>query len=153
MKTRITAGLLAAGLFIALAVAPAPAQFQSTITIDIPFSFVVGYKTMPAGRYTLKPATDSGLRSRLLIRSEDGLSVATLATNLVQAGEIQKEAKLIFNRYGDQHFLFQVCIPATEYVRQLPQSEIEARLAAGSAEHKRVALVFRGREQAIKSRP
>jgi hypothetical protein len=140
MKKRAYASLMILSLLIALAAAPVRAQFSSPLTVKIPFSFVVGDKTMPAGEYTLKPATDAGLRSKLLIRSRDGRQTAIISTNLTQANEVQSKARVTFNRYGDQYFFSQIWMPSTEYGREIPKSDVEARLIASGAKKQTVAI-------------
>jgi hypothetical protein len=131
------------GMAVALLMVSAQAQYQARLVANIPFDFTVGDKTMLAGWYTIKPVSDSGLRSKLLIRSEDGRSVTTVDVSPVQAKEIQTEAKLLFNRYGDQYFLSQVWTPGSEYFRELPKSEVEIRIAKSGVERRQVSLKFR----------
>jgi hypothetical protein len=145
MKTKAYTSLMILSLFIASVTAPVYAQFSSTLIVDIPFSFAIGDKTMPAGQYTFKPVGNPGLRSKLLIRSKDGHTAAIISTDLVQAKAIQNEARLAFTKYGDQHFLAQVWMPQTEYGRQLSKSEIEVKLITSGVQKETVALVVRQR--------
>ena len=140
MKKRIHISLMALGLFVALAVVPVHAQFQDSISVSIPFAFMVGEKTLPAGDYTLKPANNTGMYSRLLIRSKDGETALIISTGVVQSSAAQKEAKLTFNHYGDQYFLSQVWTPGTEYGRQLSRSDIEASIAKSGAQKGTVSI-------------
>jgi hypothetical protein len=143
MKTRAYTSLIIVGLFITLAGATALAQYQSSIIVNIPFSFIVGNQTMPAGRYTLEPASQSGTRSLLLIRSRDGRNAAYVFTSDVQAKANQEESRLIFNHYGDDYFLHQMCVAATRYICELPTSKVEARLMASGVDPRPVALISR----------
>jgi hypothetical protein len=140
MKKRIYTSILTLGLFIALTVMPANAQFENAITVSIPFEFAVGEKTMPAGEYTIKSLVNGSLQSRLLIRSKDGRNAAAFPTWTVEAKSIQKEARLTFNRYGDQYFLTQVWAPDTNIGRELPKSGIEARIANNAANKDRISI-------------
>jgi hypothetical protein len=140
MKKKIYISLMTLGLFVALAVIPVQAQFQNSITVSIPFAFVVGEETMPAGDYTLKPASNNGLYSKLLIRSRDGHTAMIISTGVVQAKEYQKEARLTFNRYGNQYFLSQVWTPETNYGRQLSKPGIEASIAKSGAQKNTVSI-------------
>ena len=135
MKKQIYISLMTFGLFTALVVAPVYAQFQNPITVSVPFAFVVGEKQMPAGEYTIKSLINGSLHSKMLIRSKDGRNAVIVSTMLAEANTIQKEAKLTFNRYGDQHFLSQVWTPDTNLGRALPKSDVEARIA-GNGAHK-----------------
>ena len=74
-----------------------------TIRANVPFSFTVGEKTLPAGVYTvsvLNPASD---RKVLQLRSKDGHASAMVQTVAVK-GALCDNAKLVFRRYGDRHF-------------------------------------------------
>jgi hypothetical protein len=145
MKTKAYTSLMILGLFIASAVAPVYAQFSGTLVVDVPFSFAIGDKAMPAGQYTLKPVGNPGLRSKLLIRSKDGRTAAIISTNLIQANAVQSEARLTFAKYGDQRFLAQIWMTQTEYGRQLPRSDVEADLVTKGVQKETVALVVRPR--------
>ena len=76
---------------------------SQTIRANVPFSFTVGEKTLPAGVYTvsiLNPASD---RKVLQIRSEDG-HVSAIIQTVGTKGTLSNSAKLIFHRYGERYF-------------------------------------------------
>src|SRR5215472_17145976 len=86
----------------------ADAQSVGEITFDIPFEFNVAGNTHPAGEYliALRPSRiDAGL---LLIRSARGDDSVFFWTNDAPADSISSLSKLVFNRYGDGHFLTQI---------------------------------------------
>lgn len=134
MKKQIYISLITLTLFAAMAIAPVYAQFQEPITVNIPFSFVVGDKQMPAGEYTFKSLVNGSLHSKMLIRSKDGRNVAIVGTILVESKAAHKDAGLTFNRYGDQHFLSQVWSYDSSFGRELPKSDIEAKVLGGGAQ-------------------
>jgi len=123
-----------------LVVCPVYAQFQDTITVNIPFSFVAGEKQMPAGEYTFKSLVNGSLHSKVLIRSKDGRNVAIIGTILVESKAAHKDAALTFNLYGDQHFLSQVWSHDSSFGREIPKSEIEARVAGKGARKDTVSV-------------
>ena len=134
MKKQAYISLMILSLFVAMSVTSVNAQSQAKLVANIPFEFVAGEKTMPAGEYTIRPVSEFGLRTRLLIRSRDGKAVTTVMVNSVQLSEIQKESKLVFNRYGDQTFLSQVWTSQSEYIGEVIRSKAEDRLAKKGAE-------------------
>jgi hypothetical protein len=140
MKKQIYISLMTLGLFAALVVLPAYAQFQNSITVSIPFAFVAGEKQMPAGEYTIKSLINGSLHAKTLIRSKDGRNVVIVGTILVEAKSVQEEAKVTFNRYGDQHFLSQVWTPETNFGRELPKSDVEAKVASSGAHKDKVSV-------------
>jgi hypothetical protein len=143
MKKQLMKSAAVLSLLAVLTLAPVYAQYQTEVIVTIPFSFTVGEKTLPAGQYRIKPASNAGLRSRLLIQSRDGKSSVIASTDVLQKKTIESKAKLMFNRYGDQYFLSQVHMPETEYARTLPKGKIEVKLAASGEGHKIVALIAR----------
>src|SRR5688500_11325545 len=76
------------------------AQSERTEVTSIPFNFVVGKKTLPAGEYIVKP---NRTRSNdvWLVQSRDGHTSALFTTTSLQSSKTQKRTKLVFNKYGD----------------------------------------------------
>jgi hypothetical protein len=72
------------------------------LVATIPFQFNVGDKTLPAGEYTVAQINPSSDRAVLQLRSKDGSS-AMIQMNTV-IGRAPEQAKLVFNRYGNQHY-------------------------------------------------
>jgi hypothetical protein len=70
---------------------------------NIPFSFNVGNKTLPAGKYTVTVLNPNSDRKVIQIRSANGHSSAMIQTNSV-TGKTSDDARLVFERYGDQYF-------------------------------------------------
>jgi hypothetical protein len=73
------------------------------VIANIPFTFYVGGKTLPAGRYTITMLNSTSDRKVLQLRSTDGRSTAMILTIRVNA-KTSGETKLAFRRYGDQYF-------------------------------------------------
>jgi hypothetical protein len=71
---------------------------------NIPFEFVVGDQSLPAGAYSVDAITSSG--EVLRIR---GVASETSAVRLTsQAKGTARHSKLVFHRYGERYFLAQV---------------------------------------------
>ena len=70
---------------------------------DIPFSFNVGSKNLPAGKYKITVLNPSSDRKVLQIRSTTSRASAMIQTNSV-IGKTSNDAKLVFQRYGDRYF-------------------------------------------------
>ncbi len=105
MKKQALTVLSIGSLLVMLAVAPLHA-ISSTFTANIPFDFMVGNKTLPAGSYKVGHPNIMGT---LVIQSVDHRGSAFFLAHFVSAKSGQdNSAKLIFNRYGDQYFLSQV---------------------------------------------
>ena len=72
----------------------------------IPFTFNVGNKTLPAGKYTIVVVNPTSDRRILQIRSADGRSSAMIVTTDV-IGKASHNTKLVFERYGDRYYFAQ----------------------------------------------
>jgi hypothetical protein len=103
------------------------AQAQEPLVIRIPFDFVVGGKTLPAGEYSVN--TSGPERTLLLIDRQDPSASIFMGTNPIVASEPKSESKLVFNRYGDRYFLSQVWTAGNSSGRQLLKSAREREMA------------------------
>lgn len=124
---------------MALVTAVGSAQAQSlssTVRANIPFDFIVADKTLPAGEYSIGRVREDAGDSFLLIRSVDGRSNAVRSTLPVETRIAKDQGTLVFHRYGDQYFLFQVWAAGATTGSALSKShgerEIERNLAANS---------------------
>ena len=100
------------------------------VRADIPFDFIVGNETLPAGTYTaetLSPSTHN--TAVLLIQSLDHrTSVFSLTHGVFSVARLGMEdnpPRLIFNRYGDRYFLTQVLPGRDTDGRELPKTRRE----------------------------
>jgi|SRR6266850_1172996 len=115
------------------------AQSERIRVLNIPFSFIVGQKTLPAGEYTVEPnRTDSD--NVWLVQSKEGHASALFTTNTVRAGETQEEAKLVFHMYGGQYFLSQIWTAGDATGRELLTPRLERQLAKNAIEHRVTVL-------------
>jgi hypothetical protein len=125
MKTR---ALVMAGMMALTAMASTRvAQAQELLVVNIPFDFVAGNMTLPAGEYSIKVSAPE--RTLLLIDHKDAAASSFLNTDAVATTEIQTESKLIFNRYGGRYFLSQVWTEGNSRGRQLSKSAREKEMA------------------------
>ena len=76
------------------------------VVANIPFAFNVANTNLPAGKYTITVLNRSSDRKILQIRSANGRSSAVIQTTDV-IGNVSDDAKLVFQRYGDQYFFAQ----------------------------------------------
>lgn len=119
-------------LMVMLAVVPAfgagTGRLDHKIQADIPFDFMVGDKTFPAGTYTFaQPTITPGV---LRIRSLDGHESVLVITQSVQESLTPSdETKLVFTRYGDLYFLAQAWIVGEIEGRKFLKSRTESEVA------------------------
>jgi hypothetical protein len=135
MKKQAFRTITMLSLLLVLAAVSVNAQGRSENSIagNIPFDFAVGDTKLPAGNYTLQRIALTSSHDRLVIKSADGHGDShTVMTMPNRTSEVQKESKLIFNRYGDQYFLSQVWMAGSDTGRDLFQSRNERNLAKES---------------------
>ena len=105
------------------------ANAQTTyFTADIPFTFHVGNQSLPAGEYTVRctnPASDVKV---LQLRSKDGKSNVLVRTNSI-VGRMNKDTKLVFNRYGNQYYFAQAWLVADNVGMRATKSRNEIATA------------------------
>jgi hypothetical protein len=83
----------------------AHAQYNDQkITASIPFDFIVGKSTLPAGQYVF---LRTGI-NQLLVRDRDGHNFATVMTGAVNAEKAPANSKLKFETINGSHVLVQL---------------------------------------------
>jgi hypothetical protein len=112
--------------FTAAVAVPARAE---TIRLSgtIPFSFVVGDRTMPAGEYTLSET--AAVPGRWVISGRADRAGSFLVTSASKKKSAGETPKLVFSRYEDRYFLSQIWTSAADHVFQAPVSRTERRVA------------------------
>jgi hypothetical protein len=121
MKREVLKGLSMVTLIVVIAfvtaVASANAQSAKMMVSQIPFEFVVGDQTLPAGEYRI---SSSALSSALAIQSEKDTAIRL--TNGTEPNKSNRRAKLVFHRYGNKYFLAEVWNGSDTTGRQLFKS-------------------------------
>ena len=115
------------------------AQSDRSKVTNIPFNFIVGQKTLPAGEYTVEPNKRDS-HNVWLVQRRDGRKSALFTTMPVRASETQEKTKLIFHKYGDQYFLSQIWTPGGNSGRELLIPRLERELAKNAIERQTIVL-------------
>ncbi|HLN97459.1 MAG TPA: hypothetical protein VK208_03155 [Pyrinomonadaceae bacterium] len=127
MKIELVRALTMVALVVVFAVATAVGsanpQAADKVVANIPFEFSVGYKTMPAGEYSVKSILSAS--NALLIQSADGKRSALRLSEATNRAKDRGPARLVFHRYGERYFLAQVWNGAENTGRQLIKSQEE----------------------------
>jgi hypothetical protein len=113
------------------------AQNPQAVMADVPFDFSVAGATMPAGHYVIDAKGATTITLHAVDNGKNAIATTTSARTL----DPQKDARLVFHRYGNQYFLHQVWITGLTSGRELPASKQESNLAKGPANSKRVIIV------------
>jgi hypothetical protein len=124
MKKQILAIVATLSIVITLTITGL-AGLNTKVTANIPFDFMVSGKTLLAGSYTVSPGTSKGT---LTIRSGDSrVAIGVIAMEATDKGK--GKARLVFRRYGSQHFLAQVYDGISGSGQELPKSKAEREAA------------------------
>ena len=124
--TKLT--LLGAMLIVPTVVSVHAQSLQYRIKANIPFEFSVGDKKLQAGKYSFGRAREGSDDTILSVDDLAGHWKAIGASSSVQTLAIKKRPQLIFHRYGDQYFLFQVWSAGASTGRQFLKSKQESEL-------------------------
>jgi hypothetical protein len=108
------------------------AQAQTTnVKASIPFDFVVGDHTYSAGEYTVKSLSQNSAAIRIdnADESEKGITLS----NACQKGQPADGTTLVFQRLGDNYFLYQVWTAGNTTGRELRMSNAQVQLAKNNS--------------------
>lgn len=100
-------------------VVKAHAQDPDGVVVKVPFEFVAGERTMPAGTYSVGRISSVDPHSGLIIRNYDN-SVLVLTT-LVETASAQQPA-LSFEHVEDKYFLSKIETPGGIYTIPVPRA-------------------------------
>jgi len=113
---------------------PATVQAQSRqLKANIPFDFHVGARSFPAGIYTVRLIANSVIQ----VQDEAGKAWMTEMSLPVWSDDRNPNSRLVFNRYGNDHFLTQVQWRGYNQGQGLIKSPLEREVAKNSIETQR----------------
>lgn len=104
-------------------------QSEGIYKATIPFEFQLNGKILPAGEYVVK-MTDHFIQVR---PANEAKGVGTVTTKSSRNQE-SAENLLVFNVYGNQHFLSQLWIEGSDLGRSVPMSKAEVEIAKKGTE-------------------
>jgi len=113
MTKRWAACAAALTLSISTAAWPAPAKTKpKSFVVAVPFDFIVGNRTLPAGSYrfqiVLGSPTANDTVGVLAVRSADGRYYASTITNIAEGEAPSEGPRVVFSRSADRASLAQL---------------------------------------------
>jgi hypothetical protein len=108
MRKQVLAAIVV-GLF-ALGLGGSLAWAAGGVSVDVPFSFIVKDKEMPAGRYEIRAQGEASLA----IRSSEGGGQVLVPVIERLADTGAKESKVVFDKVEGKHYLSEVHIPGMD---------------------------------------
>ena len=145
MKTKLYKQMAKAGVLCAVVLATAFVSVQAQslayrIHVNIPFDFSVADTKLPAGKYSIGRALQNSDDTVLSILDGRSHTKETRVSIPVQSFDAKDQPTLIFHRYGNDYFLYQVWAAGETTGRQFSKSsaerEIENRLATNASSGK-----------------
>lgn len=126
---------------IVLLASVASTQAQSLggnrIRANIPFDFNISEKKLPAGEYSVGRAINHSDDLLVSISDREGRSKAIRLSNAVVRSRPNGKGLLVFHRYGDQYFLFQVwpagATVGREFQKSKSEREVQKQLARNAS--------------------
>ncbi|MGE0129828.1 MAG: hypothetical protein AB7U82_17240 [Blastocatellales bacterium] len=134
MKKQALKVFVISGFFALLMSAPAYAQSDERVIADIPFAFVVGDETLPAGEYVIKQGITNS-PDVLLIRGEDNSNAVFVMAQETQATRTPDKTELVFNEIGNTYFLSKIWVAGDDMGRELPKTSAERAMEQGESQH------------------
>ena len=133
MRGKLLNTILALSILTVVAVATASAQLPGTRTsAQIPFDFIVGEQTLPAGTYELRRLGNDPYL--LCIQNvDDSRNVIIFKTSLLDDRDSIRQSALVFHRYDDVYFLAEIRSRYEGISRELQPSEQERGMERGLA--------------------
>jgi len=117
-----------AALAVVLA-APLPAQ-SIAVKANVPFDFIVGGHTLPAGAYEFGMISQGGV---LRVTSESGKTSAMTSSSADRDGGAATAVLVEFHRYGNDYFLYKVWNGKANFGREIPASRMEKEVVTRAA--------------------
>ena len=113
--------------FTALLLATTAHAQQTNVKASIPFDFVVANQAYPAGEYTVKSLSENGIAIRIdnTQESDKGVALSSACHRL----QLFDGTKLVFQRLGDNYFLYQVWTEGSASGREFPMSKAQVQVA------------------------
>ena len=141
MKMRSLRVFLMLNLLLALAAVSVIAQTNRTRPTNIPFSFNVGNKILPAGEYTIERALRNS-EVVYMVRSRDGQARALVNTNPLRPNrkDSDSKARLVFRKYDNRYFLSQIWTGETG--RELRRPKFTDELAMNHVEGETIVIAI-----------
>ena len=126
MKTQCISKIAVLGLLIVGGINVAQAQITERQKANIPFSFYVGNKELPAGEYIVE--VKDPVMGLMKIASVEGKASAMFITYNTQLNKVPGQGELMFDQYGDRYFLEKIFEQGDRNGNELIQSKLEKEM-------------------------
>jgi hypothetical protein len=111
----------------ALFMAAAAHAQQTNVKATVPFDFVVGNRSYPAGEYSVKTIGE-GEKTLRIDNTQSGKAEMVRSNTCAQLNPSDM-TKLVFHRVGDNYFLYQIWSAGNTQGREFPMSRTELQIS------------------------
>src|ERR1700752_241450 len=123
-------------------VANAQVDTVPQIEVNVPFAFVVGDTTLPAGKYEIRTIDDTA-DDVLEIRGAKNRTSVVFDTSdtLTRGQQIESKTELVFDKVDGQYFLSQIWVAGSSTGNELTESRMEKKLTADGRQSEKQSVV------------
>lgn len=133
MRRRIASRLIILVCLSVLLTGASKAQSAHSFEVEIPFPFILGDRTLPAGKYLVQ-RIDPAKPNVLMFKNADSRIVRLMLTHRVEGERPSAVSTLIFVRRQEKLYLFQIWTGGDKNGNQIPLlNEAERRDRDGAA--------------------
>jgi len=91
---------------------------STTLEVNIPFGFVAGHSTLPAGQYKISIDDSKHL---ICIKGSGANPTMFLLTQPAEARTVRDDSRVVFKRQGDELFLSALWVAGEKSGQEVPQ--------------------------------
>jgi hypothetical protein len=127
MKKQVYKVIALSSLLLLLVSGVSYGQEGYRVIANIPFAFIAGNNTLPAGEYTIDRPNENepGL---LLIRGVDSNLALFVNAENVETKQTPDKTELVFNEIGNKYFLSRIWVSGDDTGREIPKPRAEREL-------------------------
>jgi hypothetical protein len=86
------------------------------VTVTMPYTTIIGHKTLPPGDYMIKRMSSPGGSRILLVYSDDGMKFETSAMTIpVLDPDVARDTKIILSKFGSDYYYDKVWVQGKSY--------------------------------------
>ena len=122
------------------------AQHANGVRGDVPFDFIVGNTTIPAGKISVRRPTSSEAGALSISNLDSGQYSLRMGRTMLGT-DISGQGKLVFRKYGNRYYLAQVWIPdqlAWEVLKSTDERAVEREMRVAKNSKPELVTVFAG---------
>jgi hypothetical protein len=110
------------------------------LRVTVPFDFYLADERLPAGTYMIERISSSPV---VRMADDKGHAAVALTNEAYAAPKELSKSQLVFNRYGDTYFLYQMHWEQYPTARTLPMGSNEVAIAKTNTKQGQIAVAAR----------